>query len=100
MNNQLFRGEHNLIAFAKQSIAEGLQLHTDIRKVVYEFVGEYISQFKSSLMDYLKGLFDTFYAIFKQEQASRVKEKALSPLREIILNYDAEELAPDIINPS
>ena len=87
MNNQFFRSENNLIAYVINSLAEEPKVGEQVRKFIYEFLGDYISTYKKFLNDYLKGLFENMYSFFKKETSFRPKEKALEPIRQILLNY-------------
>lgn len=73
MNNQIFRGDDNLLIFLKNSLEEGLPSEEEARKMVYTFVADYIETYRNYLGDYLKGLFSSFYIFFKRETGSRAK---------------------------
>ena len=61
MNKWFFRSKYNLIAYLHESVKESTTAGQDLRKVIYEFVGDYIATFKHDLLDYLKNLFEKFY---------------------------------------
>ena len=44
MNNALFINELNMFAFLRSSINQGAKTDDDLRKLIYEFLSEYIAQ--------------------------------------------------------
>lgn len=83
MNNQFFREELNLIKYMYTSIKDGntVSSYSACRKIIYEFVEDYVQVYRSSLADYLKDLFEKFYDFFRKEKGARLKEKSLSILK-------------------
>lgn len=73
MNNQFFRGPDNLILYLAKSIVENNKAEEETRKIIYNFIADYITTYKDYLGDYLRGLFEKVYSFFKQETAARTK---------------------------
>lgn len=53
MNNAFFVNENNVFLFLRSSINQGSKSDDDIRKLIYEFLSEYISQNTEHLIEYI-----------------------------------------------
>lgn len=73
MNYQLFRGDHNIINYLSQSIANGPKSDEDVRKLIYGFIGDYVVTYKDYISEYLPNLFEKIYSFFKKETSFRPK---------------------------
>jgi hypothetical protein len=100
MNNAFFINEKSIFSFIKSSINQGSKADDDLRKLVYEFLSEYIVQNVNKLNDYVAFIFKIMHGFFANEHAAKPKQFALLPLITIIDVFDSKVLLSEkVLNP-
>ena len=84
MNNAFFIKDQNLFVFLRSSLNQGAKTDDELRKLIYEFLAQYIEQNAQHTTEYICEIFKIIYGYFNHEVSARPKQSALQPLISII----------------